>query len=74
VIEVFNLTSPRRSQTRVPTGYRLARLLTASRSRLNAEERMFIMCLFADKPALDAAVTWAKRLTKLLRRRAVESL
>ena len=32
------------------------------------------MRLFADEPALDAVVTWAKRLTKLLRRRAVESL
>jgi transposase len=58
----------------VPSGYRLARLLTAPRSRMNAEERMFTLRLFADEPALDAAVTWAKRLTKLLRRRAVESL
>jgi transposase len=58
----------------VPTGYRLARLLTAGRSRMTAEERMFVLRLFADEPALDAAVTWAKRLTKLLRRRVVESL
>jgi hypothetical protein len=41
---------------------------------MNAEERMFVLRLFADKPALEAAVTWAKRLTKLLRRKAVESL
>jgi transposase len=58
----------------VPTGYRLARLLMASRSRLNAEERIFVSHLLAEEPALDAAVTWAKRLNKLLRRRAVESL
>jgi transposase len=58
----------------VPTGYRLARLLTASRSRLNAEEWMFVSHLLAEEPALDAAITWAKRLNKLLRRRAVESL
>ena len=58
----------------VPTGYRLARLLTASRSRLNAEERIFVSHLLAEEPALDAAITWAKRLNKLLRRRAVESL
>jgi transposase len=58
----------------VPTGYRLARLLTASRSRLNAEERIFVSHLLAAEPALDAAISWAKRMNKLLRRRAVESL
>ena len=58
----------------VPTGYRLARLLTTSRSRMNAEERIFISHLLTEEPALGAAVTWAKRLNKLLRRRAVESL
>ena len=58
----------------VPTGYRLARLLTTSRSRMNADERMFISHLLTEEPALDAAVTWAKRLKKLLRRRTIESL
>nr|WP_284948287.1 ISL3 family transposase [Acidisoma sp. PAMC 29798] len=58
----------------VPTGYRLARLLTTSRSRMNAEERMFISHLLAEEPALAAAVTWAKRLNRLLRRRTAESL
>jgi transposase len=58
----------------VPTGYRLARLLTATRSRLNAEERIFVSHLLAEEPALDAAVTWARRLNKLLRRKTVESL
>jgi transposase len=58
----------------VPTGYRLARLLTASRSRLNAEERIFVSHLLGEEPALDAAITWAKRLNKLLRRRTIESL
>jgi transposase len=46
----------------------------ANRSRLSAEERIFVSHLLAEEPALDAAVTWAKRLNKLLRRRAVESL
>ena len=45
-----------------------------NRSRMNAEERIFVSRLLADEPALDAAVTWAKRLNKLLRKRAVESL
>ena len=58
----------------VPTGYRLARLLTTSRLRMNADERMFIAHLLTEEPALDVAVTWAKRLKKLLRRRTVESL
>ena len=58
----------------VPSGYRLARLLTTSRSHLNAEERMFVRHLLADEPALDAAVSWARRLGRLLRRRTVESL
>ena len=57
-----------------PTGYRLARLLTTSRSRMTPEERMFISHLFDDEPALEAAVTWAKRLNKLLRKRSEESL
>jgi transposase len=41
---------------------------------MNAEERMFILRLLAEEPALDAAVKWAKRLTKLLRRTVVESV
>ena len=58
----------------VPGGYRLARLLTAGRSRMNAEERMFVSHLLAAEPALNAAVAWARRLNRLLRCRAVESL
>ena len=58
----------------VPSGYRLARLLMASRSRLNAEERLFISRLLSDEPQLDAAISWAKRLNNLLRRRTVDSL
>jgi transposase len=58
----------------VPTGYRLARLLTTSRSRMTPEERMFVSHLLADEPALDTAVTWAKRMNKLLRRRSDEGL
>jgi transposase len=58
----------------VPSGYRLARLLMSSRSRLNAEERLFISRLFSDEPQLDVAISWAKRLNKLLRRRTVDSL
>ena len=58
----------------VPSGYRLARLLMTSRSRMNAEEQLFVSHLLAGESALDAAVTWAKRLNKLLRRRVVESL
>lgn len=46
----------------------------ASRSRINAEERIFTSHLLDAEPALDTAVTWAKRLNKLLRRRTVESL
>ena len=56
-----------------PAGYRLARLLTTSRSRMTAEERIFVTRLLADEPDLCAAVTWAKRLTKLLRQKATES-
>jgi transposase len=58
----------------VPSGYRLARLLTTSRSRMNAEERIFISHLLDAEPALNTAVTWAKRMNKLLRRRTVECL
>lgn len=58
----------------VPTGYRLARLLTTSPSRMNAGERMFVSHLLAAEPALNIAVAWARRLNKLLRRRAVDSL
>lgn len=58
----------------VPSGYRLARLLTTSRSRLDAEERLFVSHLLGAEPALDVAVTWARRLNKLLRRRASEGL
>ena len=46
----------------------------ASRPGLNAEERIFVSHLLAEEPALDAAVTWARRLNKLLRRRTEESL
>ncbi len=58
----------------MPRGYRLARLLMASRSRLDAEEKLFISRLLAAEPQLDAAINWARRLNKLLRRRTVDSL
>jgi transposase len=58
----------------IPSGYRLARLLMTSRSRLDAEERVFITQMLDAEPALDVAVTWAKRLNKLLQRRAVDNL
>ena len=58
----------------VPSGYRLARLLTAGRSRLDVQERMFVSHLLSTEPALDAAVAWARRLNRLLRRKATESL
>ena len=35
---------------------------------------MFVSHLLSAEPALDAAVTWAKRLNRLLRRRTTESL
>jgi signal transduction histidine kinase len=41
---------------------------------MNAEKRMFISRLLTDEPELDAAITWAKRLSKLLRRRVVDDL
>ena len=58
----------------IPSGYRLARLLTAGRSRLDAQERMFVSHLLSAEPALDAAVAWARRLNRLLRCKATESL
>jgi transposase len=58
----------------IPSGYRLARLLMTSRSRLDAEERVFITQLLDAEPALGVAVTWAKRLNKLLQRRAIDNL
>jgi hypothetical protein len=58
----------------IPSGYRLARFLMTSRSRLDAEERVFITQKLDAEPALDAAATWAKRLNKLLQRRAVDNL
>jgi transposase len=45
-----------------------------SRSRMSAEERIFVSRLLADELDLDVAVGWARRLNKLLRRRAVDSL
>lgn len=57
-----------------PAGYRLARLLTTRRSRMTAEERIFVTRLLADQPELGAAVTWAKRLSRLLRQKATDSL
>ena len=35
---------------------------------------MFVSHLLAAEPALDAAVTWARRMGKLLRRRVAEDL
>lgn len=45
-----------------------------SRARLDAAERMFVSCLLEAEPALDTAVNWAKRLNKLLQRRAPDDL
>ena len=58
----------------VPSGYRLARLLMTGRSRMNAEERLFTSHLLTEEPALKVAVTWAKRLNRLLRREVEDSL
>lgn len=58
----------------IPTGYRLARLLMTSRARSDAAERMFVSHLLDAEPALDTAVNWAKRLNKLLQRRAPDDL
>ncbi len=41
---------------------------------MTAEERIFVDKLLADEPDLGAAITWAKRLTKLLRQKVTESL
>ncbi len=41
---------------------------------MDAEERLFVSHLLGAEPALDVAVTWARRMNKLLRRRAAESL
>ena len=41
---------------------------------MTPEERIFVTRLLADEPGLCTAVTWAKRLTRLLRHRATESL
>ena len=41
---------------------------------MTAEERIFVTKLSADQPELGAAVTWAKRLTRMLRQNAIESL
>jgi transposase len=46
--------------------YRLARLLMTSRSRLDAAVRVLITHLLDAEPALDVAITWAKRPNKLL--------
>ena len=53
----------------VPRGYRLARLLMADTSKLNAEDALFKTRLLDDEPALNAAVAWAKRLSALLQRK-----
>jgi transposase len=45
-----------------------------SRARLDAAERMFVSCLLEAEPALDTAVNWARRLNKLLQRRAPDDL
>jgi transposase len=58
----------------VPRGYRLARLLMADTSKLNAEDELFKIRLFEDEPALGAAITWAMRFNALLRRKAAGAL
>jgi len=39
-----------------------------------SEERILVTKLLADEPDLGVAVTWAKRLTRLLRQKATKSL
>ncbi len=41
---------------------------------MTAEERLFTSHLLIEQPALKAAVTWAKRLNRLLQRKVDESL
>ena len=58
----------------VPRGYRLARLLMADTSKLNAEDALFKTRLLDDEPALNADFAWAKRLNALLQRKKAGDL
>ena len=58
----------------MPGGYRLASLLTSDPTRLTPEEQLFVTRLLSEEPALNIAVTWAKRMNTLLRRKSEESL
>jgi transposase len=68
------LESPRSAAWPVPRGYRLAQLLMAESSRLNAEDQLFREKLLEDETALDAAITWAKHLNSVLRRKVISNL
>ena len=58
----------------VPRGYRLARLLMAGTSGLNAEDEIFRARMLEDEPALDVAIAWAKQLNAVLRRQVATNL
>ena len=58
----------------VPSGYGLAHLLMADRRTLNPEDSLFKCYLLAAEPALAAAIKWAKRMNRLLRRRGHDDL
>jgi len=58
----------------VPRGYRLARLLMAGTSGLNAEDELFRLRLLEDEPALGVSIAWAKRLNAVLRRQVAGNL
>ena len=58
----------------VRRAYRLARLLMADTSKLNAEDTLFKTRLLDDEPALNAAFAWAKRPNALLQRKKAGDL
>lgn len=58
----------------VPFGCQLARLLTADPELLPTAERSFVTNLLDQVPSVATAITVAKRLNALLRRKAAESL
>ena len=52
----------------VPRGHRLARLLMAGTSALNAEDELFRVRMLEEEPALGVAIAWARQLNAVLRR------
>jgi transposase len=59
---------------KVPSGCQLARLLMTNRDLLPAAERSFVTHLLDQIPSVADAITVAKRLNALLRRKTAESL